>query len=357
MSLPPALVAYGWDDGWQDAFAPHAARGLSPARVILEHTHIYTVAAERGETLGRVSGRFRHVAQERHDFPAVGDWVACRFEELTGRALIHAVLPRRSHFSRKMAGLTTDAQVVAANIDTIFIVTGCDRDFNLRRIERYLVLTWESGASPVILLNKADQAPDAEEKREQTEALARGVPLYLTSAKTGAGLDQLAVHLQRGRTVALLGSSGVGKSSIINRLIGRDLLRTAEVRESDSRGRHTTRQRQLVLLPDGAMVIDTPGMRELQLWDVGEGVGETFDDIEALAASCRFRDCGHVSEPGCAVREAVDRGDLPRERLENYLKLQAERRHVEDKQEEKRRAKIMGRAINRMQRNGKLPKE
>ena len=351
-----ALAAYGWDDRWQEAFAPHAARGLSPARVTLEHTHIYTVASERGESLAHVSGRFRHIAQERHDFPAVGDWVACRFDESAGRALIHAVLPRRSRFSRKMAGLTTDEQVVAANIDTIFIVTDCVGDYNLRRIERYLVLTWESGASPVILLNKADQAADAEQKRDEARALAHGVPVHLTSAKTGVGFEQLTVHLQPGHTVALLGSSGVGKSSIINRLIGREVLRTAEVRESDSRGRHTTRKRELLLLAEGAMVIDTPGMRELQLWDVGEGVGETFEDVQALAVSCRFRDCGHASEPGCAVRAAVDRGEFPAGRLESYLKLQAERRHIEDKQEEKRRAKIIGRAVSRMQRDGKLPK-
>jgi ribosome biogenesis GTPase len=345
-----ALERYGWDDEWQVRFAPLAAQGLAPARVILEHTHIYTVVAEHGEVFARVSGRFRHAARARHEFPAVGDWVGCRFDEVGGRAQIHAVAPRRSRFSRKTAGITTDEQVVAANIDTVFIVMGCDDDFNLRRLERYLVLTRESGASPVVLLNKADRDPAAEQKREETERIARGVPVHLTSAKTGAGMDAIDAHLTPGCTIALLGSSGVGKSSIINWLVGHDLLRTREVRESDSRGRHTTRHRQLVRLSDGAMVIDTPGMRELHLWDVSEGVSETFEDIEALAPACRFRDCTHRTEPGCAVRAAAEAGGLAADRLESYLKLEEERRHIEEKsteraqQEAKRRGKILSRA-------------
>jgi ribosome biogenesis GTPase len=349
-----ALLSYGWNRDWQQRFAPLAQQGLSPARVILEHTHIYRLVTDRGEVLARVSGRFRHVARARQDFPAVGDWVGCRFDEIGRRAQIHAVSPRRSRFSRKTAGLTTDEQVVAANIDTLFIVMGCDEDFNLRRLERYLVLSSESGASPVVLLNKADKDPGAEEKRLETEALAPGVSVHLTSAKSGAGFEALADHLRPGCTIALLGSSGVGKSSIINRLLGHDLLPTREVRESDGRGLHTTRHRQLVLLPTGAMVIDTPGMRELQLWDVSEGVSGTFEDIEALASSCRFRDCRHRAEPNCAVRAGVERGELPAQRLESYLKLQDERRHMEEKyderlqQEAKRRGKILSKAANKI---------
>lgn len=355
MPEPLDLAAYGWDAGWEEAFAPLSSQRLLPGRVVLEHTHIYRLVSARGEVVARVSGRFRHAAQAREDFPAVGDWVGYRLDEIGGRAQIHAVLPRRSRFLRKVAGAVTEAQVVAANIDTIFIVMGCDEDFNLRRLERYLVLAWESGASPVVLLNKADLAAEAgedpEEKKAQAERQAAGVPVHLTSAKTGLGFDEISAHLAPGRTIALLGSSGVGKSSIINRLLGSDRLRTGEVRAWNSRGRHITRHRELVRLPAGAMLIDTPGMRELQLWDVGQGVSGAFDDVEALAAGCRFRDCRHRSEPGCAVRAAVDAGALPAERLESYLKLEDERREFEARRDEraqleaKRRAKIGSKAL------------
>ncbi len=341
------LAPYGWNSRWEEAFAPISPAGTEPGRVILAHTHIYTLVTARGEKLARVSGRFRHVARERHDFPAVGDWVACRIDEAGGRAHIHALVPRRSRFSRKMAGVTTDEQVVAANIDTIFIVMSCDADFNLRRLERYLVMSRESGAAPVVLLNKADRSPDAVTRQAETELLAPGVPVHLLSAKTGLGFAELERDLRPGATIALLGSSGVGKSTIINRLVGRDVLRTGDVRESDSRGRHTTRHRQLVLLPGGAMVIDTPGMRELQLWETSEGVSGAFADVEGLAAGCRFRDCTHRAEPGCAVRKAVERNSLPASRLESYIKLQGERRLLEDRQEEKRWGKIASRALRK----------
>lgn len=346
------LADYGWDAGWQEAFSPLAARGLSPGRVVLEHTHIYRLAAATGEVVAHVSGRFRHTATTREDFPAVGDWVGYRLNEIGGRAQVHAVLARRSRFLRKVAGAVTEAQVVAANIDTIFVVMGCDDDFNLKRLDRYLVLAWESGASPVVLLNKADVAtePGADEKKIQAERQAPGVPMYLTSAKSGLGFEQVSAHLTPGRTIALLGSSGVGKSSIINRLLGSDRLRTGEMRASGGRGRHTTRHRELVRLPAGAMLIDTPGMRELQLWDAGPGVAGVFDDVEALAPGCRFRDCEHRSEPGCAVRAAVESGELPAKRLESYIKLQDERRGFEARHEEraqleaKRRGKILAKA-------------
>lgn len=348
---PDPLSAYGWDARWTAAFAPLAATGLAPARVVLEHTHIYRIASDRGELLARVSGRLRHTAAGRRDFPAVGDWIGYRFDAQGGRALIHAIVERRSRLSRKIAGTTTDEQVVAANIDTIFIVMGLDRDFNARRLERYLVLAWDSGASPVVLLNKADLSEHAGDRLGELSGLLRGVPAHVTSARTEEGLAPLAPYLQSGRTLALIGTSGVGKSTIINRLIGRELLPTREVRASDSRGRHTTRHRQLVLLPGGAMLVDTPGMRELQLWESAQGFTEAFEDIESLAADCRFSDCQHRTEPDCAIRAAVDEGRISEARLENYLKLQGERRHLEERidehaqQEAKRRAKTLSKAI------------
>lgn len=332
----PVLARYGWDASWEQALAQHAEPGLDPARVTLAHTHIYTLATEVGDRLARVTGRYRHVARERHDFPVVGDWVLCRLEQSGDRMQIRGLLPRRTRVTRKVAGETTDQQVVAANIDTIFIVMDCDADFNLRRLERYLVLTRESGAAPVVLLNKADRVAEPQVRSDAVRALVPDVPVHLLSARTGMGFEGLSRELRPAQTIALLGSSGVGKSSIINRLVGRDVLRTGDVRESDERGRHTTRHRELVLLPTGAMVVDSPGMRELQLWEASGGFSATFEDIEVLAEGCRFRDCTHRSEPGCAVRGAVESGVLTAPRLEGYLKLAEERRRLEARMDEKR---------------------
>jgi ribosome biogenesis GTPase len=331
------LEALGWNAAFAEAFAPYAAQGYEAARISLEHTHIYRVLTADGERLARVSGRLRHDATGRADFPAVGDWVAIETPPGGGDARIGAVLPRTSRFSRRAAGNPTEEQVVAANVDVVFLVSGLDKDFNPRRIERYLVTAWETGASPVIVLNKTDLVEDAETVRREVDALAQGVPVLAISAKRRESIDDVRAYLTPGRTGALLGSSGVGKSSIANALLGEERLRTHDVRESDSRGRHTTTGRQLLLLPGGGILIDTPGMRELQLWETGEAVAGAFADVDALAEECRFRDCRHRGEPGCAVAAAVAAGMLPAARLESFRKLQDEQAYQSEAQDERAR--------------------
>jgi ribosome biogenesis GTPase / thiamine phosphate phosphatase len=340
----PSLEAYGWSPALARAFEPYAVAGLTPGRVTLEHQHIYRVFTDQGEALAEVAGRLRHQAAGRQDFPAVGDWVAVAPRPHGGRATVHAVLPRRSRFARKVAGGRSEEQVVAANVDTVFLVTGLDGDFNLRRLERYLVLARESGAMPVAVLNKADACEDLAARVAEVEAIALGLPVLAISAKTGQGFELLRTYVRPAETVACLGSSGVGKSTIINTLAGQPLMRTREVRARDSRGRHTSSARELILLPDGGLVIDTPGMRELQLWEVTGGLTETFEDIDQMGASCRFRDCRHRGEPGCAVQTAVDEGRLPGGRLESYRKLQDELARFDDQHARKRHARIMSRA-------------
>jgi ribosome biogenesis GTPase len=334
------LEALGWRARFAEAFEPLRGEGIEPARVSLEHTHIYRVMAGSGEHLARVAGRLRHSAEGRADFPAVGDWVVLEQPASGGDARIRAVLPRFSQFARRAAGNPTEKQVVAANIDVVFLVSGLDRDFNPRRIERYLVTAWDSGASPVIVLNKTDLVDDPDAYIRDVEALAAGVPVVAVSAKRPDSLRALRDYVGEGRTAALLGMSGVGKSSIANGLIGQEVLRTREVRERDSRGRHTTTGRQLVPLPGGGILIDTPGMRELQLWDTGESVAGAFADIDALAEGCRFRDCRHAAEPGCAVIAAVAEGTLADARLESFRKLQAEQAHQATQQDERARLEV-----------------
>lgn len=352
----PDLRDLGWTDHFARAFAPWAGPGVVAGRVALEHNHVLRVLTESGEQLAEVSGRVRHEAASRQDMPAVGDWVVLRLDD-GGRCQIRAVLPRTGRFARKAAGDTTQAQVVAANIDTVFLVSGLDGDFNPRRIERYLLLTRESGATPVVILNKADVADDVDEAVALIKGLAPGVPVLAISAADGRGFESLEPYLQPGKTVALLGSSGAGKSSIVNRLVGSKVLPTRSVRESDSRGRHASVHRQMIPLPGGALVIDTPGMRELQLWGVDPGAADTFGDIADLSASCRFRDCRHKQEPGCAVKAAVEDGTLDAARYESFVKLDDERVAVEKRQEEralleqKRKGKVISRAIKAMQKS------
>jgi ribosome biogenesis GTPase len=348
------LDQLGWDDSAAAAFEPFAAKpDLLPARVIIEFNYIYRVAAEAGEFEATIAGRLKHRATSRSELPSVGDWVVVRKRPDEDRGAIVAVLPRRSRFSRRMAGNVTDEQIVAANADVVFIVMGLNNDFSLRRLERYLLLAHESGAAPVILLTKPDLAGDVPAQVADVVALAGDVPVHVVNPRLNEGVEQVAAYLARGRTGALLGSSGVGKSTIINRLIGSDVRRTLEVRESDSTGRHATTHRELVTLPNGGLIIDTPGMRELQLWDVNEAVRETFDDVESLAEGCHFTDCRHRDEPRCAVKRAVEEGSLPAERLESYLKLQDEIAFLTRQQDEKaaldekRRVKSLTKATDR----------
>jgi ribosome biogenesis GTPase / thiamine phosphate phosphatase len=339
----PRLGELGFTAAQADAFQPFAAEGLVPGRVVAGHTRYLRVATAEGETLAELAGSLRHQARRAEQRPAVGDWVALRPSADDGSALIQAVLPRRAAFVRRAAGARSVAQVLAANVDTVFLVMGLDGDFNLRRVERALVLAWDSGASPVLLLNKADLCPDAEQKRALVERVAPGVPVCVVAAKPGEGLAALEPWLLPGRTVVLLGSSGVGKSTLVNRLLGSERQRTREVIESaDQRGRHTTTHRELIELPGGALLIDTPGLRELQLWD-GAGLEAAFDDVSTFAASCRFTDCGHGNEPGCAVRAAVAADRLDAARLDSYLKLHAELRALEIREDPLKRRAERGR--------------
>lgn len=319
-----SLTRLGWNDFFAAGFAVHAEAGYVPARVALEYNQFYRVHTASGELLAEVSGKLKHEAASRADLPAVGDWVAIRPVENEEKAVIHAVLPRRGRFARKTKGSKTEEQIVGANIDTVFLVTSLNQDFNLRRVERYLTIAWESAAAPVIVLSKADLCEDVAEKFDEIQSIAVSVPIHAVCAITGDGLDELQQYFGAGKTVALIGSSGVGKSTLINALLGFERQLVKEVREHDDRGQHATRHRELILLPGGGIVLDTPGMRELQLWDVEEGVEATFEDIEELAVDCYFSDCKHESEPRCAVRAAIETGTLETERLENYLKLQRE---------------------------------
>ena len=323
----PELRALGWSDFFAEAFEPHAEEGLVPARVAVRHHGPVELLTEDGPRGGVAVGRLR-----ADELPAVGDWVAVTPLPGERKALIEAVLPRRTAFVRKEAWRRTVEQVVAANVDLVFLVTAFGHDLNPRRIERYLIATWESGADPVVVITKADLSADPAAEALEIEAAAYGVPVHRVSNVSGAGLDALKAYLQPGRTVALLGSSGVGKSTLVNRLGGRELLPTGDVR-SDGRGRHTTTHRELVPLPGGALLLDTPGMRELQLWAGEESLDGAFGDVSGLAAECRFADCAHEGEPGCAVVAAVRSGALSGERLASYKKLQRELRALAVRQD------------------------
>ena len=323
------LRSYGWSERLQHDFTPFAAQGLVPARVIVQQRGLYRLAAESGELEGRISGRFAHEAAEGA-YPVTGDWVAAELKD--GIAVIAAVLPRTTAFTRMAAGTAKDMQVVAANVDVALLAASLNADLNLRRLERYLATAYESGAEPVILLTKADACADPEPLIASVADIAAGVPVLAISVRSGQGLAELSALLAPGKTAVLLGSSGVGKSTLVNALAGAERMATREVREDDARGRHTTTHRELILLPSGALILDTPGMRELALWDAEAGVAaafaETTAEVELLAQGCRFRDCAHDKEPGCAVQTALADGRLDPDRWRSFQKLQRELAHT-----------------------------
>lgn len=328
------LADLGWNPFFEKHFGELQEASFRPARVIEELKGFYRVRGASGEFLAEIAGKIQHDAKTREDFPAVGDWVAIVPRPKEGRARIERILPRKSKLARKAAGRAFDEQIVATNLDTVFVVSSLNRELNAKRIERYLALISESGARPVILLNKADLCADPTELARDVARIARETPIHLLSARNRTGLEVVQSYLVPGDTCAFVGSSGVGKSTIINKLLAGSLgkaQRVQAVREDDDRGMHTTSSRQMFFLSSGGIVIDTPGMRELQLWESEDGVAEVFDDIIALAQNCKFRDCNHRGEPGCTVEAAILAGTLKRERLESHRKLQGEARFQERK--------------------------
>lgn len=315
-----------YDLGWNTLLnenIPTSGIEVFPGRISIEHRGGYKLLSETGELSAKCSGSFIHSAASPADFPSVGDWVVFQRND-TGEAIIQSILPRKSSISRSFAGKKHSEQIIASNIDTLFLISGLDQNFNLRRLERLVAIATRSGADPVIVLNKADICEDPDTYTNQAESVAPNVPVILSSAETGKGLDELKMFLRYGRTIAFIGSSGVGKSSLVNRLLQQDIQAVQQSRESDSKGRHTTTARQLIPVPAGGILIDTPGMRELGLWNASEGIEMTFEDIQLLALQCRFSNCRHQSEPHCAVRSAIERGELSVSRLQSWQKLQKE---------------------------------
>jgi ribosome biogenesis GTPase / thiamine phosphate phosphatase len=325
------LSQWGWNSYFEATWNDADRQNAVPARVVAQQRKYWRVIGAFGESLAEASGKLRLAAEEGSDWPAVGDWVSLKLRKSSEAALICTVLPRQNRFCRKAAGKRIVEQVIAANVDTALVVIALDDDFNPRRAERYIAQCWESGVKAVLLLNKADKCEDASRKAAEMERVTLGNPVSVVSARTGSGMEAVERLLIAGHTLVMLGSSGAGKSTITNRLLREPLQKVNEVRLSDNRGRHTTTARELFALPGGALLIDTPGLRELQLWDTEEGLTQAFADIDLLAARCRFKDCRHELEPGCAVRAAVQGGELDLARLENRRKLLREQEFLRRK--------------------------
>lgn len=315
------LYSYGLTDRFEQEATQY--NDLFLARVTEQHRDLYQVISEQGEMSASVSGKFTYQADGQLSFPAVGDWVMIdRVDDKGGNGIIHHILRRKSMLARQAAGTANIGQAIATNIDTIFICMSLNADFNLRRVERYLTMAWESMATPVIVLTKSDLCDDLEQKQSDIASVSVGVDVLVCSSENGDGYDAIASYIEHGKTIAFVGSSGVGKSTLINRLMGQEVLATKAIRADDAKGRHTTTHRQLLLLPKGGVVIDTPGMRELQIYT--GNVSKTFEDVEAIAACCKFSNCTHTAEPGCAIREAIAEGALSEKRFESYEKMQRE---------------------------------
>jgi ribosome biogenesis GTPase len=321
------LHALGWNSFFQNHWDSEPRPNLQPARVIEQKRVGFRVVSESGELYAEPTGHLRHSAVDPSALPSVGDWVAIKAINTPMKAVIHGILPRRTTLSRKVAGRRTGEQVLVTNVDTVFALTSLNSDFNPRRIERYLGAIGESGARPVVILSKSDLCSNSEESAGEMAAAAPGVDIHVISAVTADGIEGLRRYLGPGNTAVLLGSSGVGKSTLVNRLLGADVQTTLEVRSGDDRGRHATTHRRLFPLPSGGVLIDTPGIREFQLWEAN-GLAGVFDEINQLAMDCRFRDCRHNSEPGCSVKQAIDDGVLDAQRLANTLRLNRELDHV-----------------------------
>jgi ribosome biogenesis GTPase len=351
------LERWGWDANWAERFSAHGGVGCVPGRVSVEHRGLYHLHGPHGESVAHVSGRLRHLASGRADFPAVGDWVALRISPEGGPAVIEAVLPRTKKLSRKVPGEASEEQVLAANLDVLFLVASLNRDLNLRRIDRFLTAAALPGCQSVLVLTKSDLCESAGAVVEELRIRLGGPPVHAVSALAGEGLDALTPYVARRQTVAMLGSSGVGKSTLLNRLVGQERQQAQPVREDDDRGRHTTTHRELVPLPQGGLLIDSPGIRELQLWAEAADLGAAFEDISRLAEGCFFADCSHDHEPRCAVRRALEDGSLDEARLESYRKLSREQQYEESrsdarvgrerKERERRIHRIVGKQARR----------
>ncbi|MEI7732521.1 MAG: ribosome small subunit-dependent GTPase A [Verrucomicrobiota bacterium] len=323
------LSSLGWTPELEQSFSPYRAKSLQPARVVVEDKHHFVVFSEAGVLRAQCAGKVLHHAKSPAELPKVGDWVAIVALPAEEKAVIHHLLPRKTRLSRKVSGRKTDEQVLVTNVDVAFIVQSLDTGFNPRRIERFTLMVREGGLRPVIVLNKADLATDLAGWQAEAQKVAGDTPILIVSAHTGKGMKSLRQHILPHEAAVFIGSSGVGKSSLINRLYGDEVQATTEVRANDSKGRHTTSWRELIVLPQGGLVIDTPGMREFHLWMAGDGIHETFPDLEELAAGCRFTNCSHTTEKLCAVLAAVENGSLERERYQSFLKLTREVQFLE----------------------------
>lgn len=322
------IKSYGWDEYFEREWNKSAVEGLLPGRIVADYGQMLRVITETGEML--VNRPLRKLDNDMQI--AVGDWVGVEGVSQNQSPCVRMVLARRTKFSRAASGIEVKEQIVAANVDTVFLTQSLNRDFNMKRLERYMIAAWESGAVPVVVLTKADCCDNVADKMSAVYVTAPGVEVHAVSCVTGEGIEALKKYLVPGKTIALLGSSGVGKSTLVNTLAGKEILKTQEIREDD-RGRHTTTHRELVLLPEGGLILDTPGMRTLSLWEADLGMEVMFGDVEELVRLCRFSDCTHESEPGCAVKEALETGKLEMKRWESWLKLQKELAHLEAKKE------------------------